>query len=98
MATKNVTLAIEEELLTQARELAERRGTTLNGMIRSYLLGEMDQAFRIARAREGLRDLMKRTRLEFEPGTDLKEISRRYEPNELHGHQRPTPGRRRHAG
>lgn len=33
----NVTLSIDEETLARARELAARRGTSLNGMIRAYL-------------------------------------------------------------
>ena len=33
----NVTLSIDDETLTRARELAARRGTSLNQMIRDYL-------------------------------------------------------------
>jgi hypothetical protein len=33
----NVTLSIDEETLARARELAVRRGTSLNQMIRDYL-------------------------------------------------------------
>ena len=33
----NVTLSIDEETLVRARELAARRGTSLNQMIRDYL-------------------------------------------------------------
>lgn len=33
----NVTLSIDDELLSRARELAGRRGTSLNQMIRDYL-------------------------------------------------------------
>ena len=33
----NVTLSIDDETLTRARELATRRGTSLNQMIRDYL-------------------------------------------------------------
>lgn len=33
----NVTLSIDEETLARARELATRRGTSLNQMIRDYL-------------------------------------------------------------
>jgi hypothetical protein len=34
----NVTLSIDEETLARARELASRRGTSLNQMIRDYLV------------------------------------------------------------
>ena len=33
----NVTLSIDDETLARARELAMRRGTSLNQMIRDYL-------------------------------------------------------------
>ena len=33
----NVTLSIDDEVLARARELASRRGTSLNQMIRDYL-------------------------------------------------------------
>jgi hypothetical protein len=33
----NVTLSIDEETLARARELAVRRGTSLNQMVRDYL-------------------------------------------------------------
>ena len=37
MCTMNVTLSIDDETLARARELATRRGTSLNQMIRDYL-------------------------------------------------------------
>ncbi|WP_133170099.1 hypothetical protein [Kumtagia ephedrae] len=55
---KNVTLAIDETLLEQARSLAEKRKTTLNAMVRSLLEHEVEQADRIAWAREGMRQLI----------------------------------------
>jgi hypothetical protein len=33
----NVTLSIDDDLLARSRELATRRGTSLNQMIRDYL-------------------------------------------------------------
>jgi hypothetical protein len=33
----NVTLSIDDEIVTRARDLANRRGTSLNQMIRDYL-------------------------------------------------------------
>jgi len=33
----NVTLSIEDQILARARTLAQRRGTSLNQMIRDYL-------------------------------------------------------------
>lgn len=34
---KNVTLSVEDRVLERAREVARRRGTTLNALIREYL-------------------------------------------------------------
>jgi len=55
---KNVTLAIDEKLLEQARALAERRKTSLNALVRSLLAHEVEQEDRIAWAREGMRKLI----------------------------------------
>ena len=55
---KNVTLAIDEKLLESARALAERRKTTLNAMVRMLLESEVEQADRIAWAKEGMRQLI----------------------------------------
>ena len=55
---KNVTLAIDETLLERARDLAGRRKTTLNAMVRSLLEHEVEQEDRIAWAKRGLKELM----------------------------------------
>lgn len=55
---KNITLAIEEELLKQARALAGRRHTSLNAIVRSLLSEEVERDRRVARAKEGLKRLM----------------------------------------
>lgn len=59
---KNVTLAIEETLLEQARGLAEKRRTSLNAMIRSLLAEEVEQEDRIAWAKAGMKRLMDEAR------------------------------------
>lgn len=64
---KNVTLAIDETLLEQARELAERRKTSLNAMVRSLLAHEVEQEDRIAFARAGMRKLMEESTLDMGP-------------------------------
>jgi hypothetical protein len=55
---KNITLAIEEGLLGQARGLAARRGTTLNALVRQMLTEAVDQERRIKDAKAGLKSLM----------------------------------------
>jgi hypothetical protein len=64
---KNVTLAIDHELLRKARALAAERGSTLNAMIRVLLAREVGQAERIARAKAGMRELMDKAPLHLGP-------------------------------
>jgi hypothetical protein len=57
-AMKNITLAIDEGVLSEARAYATARGTTVNALVREHLaqLGAEDK--RIEAARRGLRELM----------------------------------------
>jgi predicted transcriptional regulator len=55
---KNVTLAIDDDLLEKSRALAEKRGTTLNAMVRGLLSESVEQEDRIAWARAGMKKLM----------------------------------------
>lgn len=59
---KNVTLAIDETLLEQARTLAAKRKTTLNAMVRSLLENEVEQDDKIAWAKAGMKRLMEEAR------------------------------------
>ncbi len=59
---KNVTLAIDEQLIERARALAERRKTSLNALIRSLLAHEVEQDDRIAWAKAGMKRLMEEAR------------------------------------
>jgi uncharacterized protein DUF6364 len=59
---KNITLAIDETLLEQARSLAERRKTSLNALVRALLASEIEQEDRIATARRGMKRLMDESR------------------------------------
>jgi predicted transcriptional regulator len=89
---RNITLAIDEELLGKARGLAERRRTSLNAMVRSLLAQEVEQEDRIAWAREGMRHLMETSTLVIDPDVNVKELSRRYvqdRSDELHGYEHP---------
>jgi hypothetical protein len=67
---KNVTLAVDEKLLDKARSLAEKRKTSLNAMIRSLLVAEVEQEDRIAWARAGMKRLMEESPLDL--GSDFK--------------------------
>jgi hypothetical protein len=55
----NLTISIDDELLARARELARRRGVSLQELLRSLLRGLVGARPREAVARE-LMDLMER--------------------------------------
>jgi hypothetical protein len=55
---KNITLAIDEELLAKARALAIKQHTSLNAIVRSLLSHEVEQEDRTGRAKAGLKRLM----------------------------------------
>lgn len=54
---KNVTLAVEEEVLTAVRKYASARNTTVNGLVREYLTRLATQEDRAAKARTRLKEL-----------------------------------------
>jgi hypothetical protein len=52
MGTKNITLAIDEDLLDKARVLAAMRRTTVNAMVREFLAAETGEVCRDGRRAE----------------------------------------------
>ena len=52
--TKNITLAIDEDLLDRARVLAAMRRTSVNEMVRQYLARTVEEAKQRDEAREEL--------------------------------------------
>jgi hypothetical protein len=88
---KNITLAIEEELLEKARALASRRHTTLNAIVRSLLGHEVEQEDRIANAKLGFKRLMEESTLDMGPDYrwNRQEIYDEREDRLLSRHQRP---------
>lgn len=56
---KNITLALDEALLTQVREVAAERRTTLNGLVREFL---QDLAQRHDRTEAARRELLEMSR------------------------------------
>ncbi len=88
---KNVTLAIDETLLEQARSLAEKRKTSLNAMIRSLLAAEVEQEDRIAWAKAGMKRLMEQStgRLPEDYKWNRDEIYAEREDRMLSRHERP---------
>ncbi len=57
---RNVTLAVEEEVLREARVLAARRQTSINEMLRDYLVQLVGQENRRQAAWERIRPLVDR--------------------------------------
>jgi hypothetical protein len=62
--TKNITLAIDEAVLEEARVYAAKRNTSVNGLVRDFLEGIAKQEDRTERARRRLRELVDRSTLE----------------------------------
>jgi hypothetical protein len=54
---RNITLAIDEHVLDEVRQIAARNKTTVNGMVRAYLTTLASKESRTARARERLAEL-----------------------------------------
>ncbi len=63
----NLTLAIEEDVLLEARRLALERGTTVNKLVRDYLADLVRTRDRRAAARERLLAAMERGVVKAEP-------------------------------
>ena len=55
---KNITLAIDDQVLDQVRQIAARKKTTVNALVRDYLTRIASEESRIAEARKGLKELM----------------------------------------
>jgi len=60
---KNITLAIDEDVLERARLVAaEQKKTTVNAMVREFLADVAGRDERLEKAREGLRELMRNSK------------------------------------
>jgi hypothetical protein len=64
MTMKNITLAIDENVLDEVRVYAAKRNTSVNGLVRDFLNGIAEQEDKTVRARRRLRELMDRSTLE----------------------------------
>ena len=67
---KNITLAIDERVLTKVRRAAARKDTTVNALVRDYLTRLADQDDQAGKARQELVALAKRST--WDPGPDWK--------------------------
>jgi hypothetical protein len=64
---KNVTLAIEDEVLDRARSYAARNGTTLNALVRQHLEILADDEGRLTEAMRELRAISEQTQVSLGP-------------------------------
>ena len=83
---KNVTLAVEEDVLAAVRKYAAAHNTTVNGLVRDYLGKLAQQESRAAQARRELVELAKSSK--FDPGADWKwNREESYDRRMLSGHE-----------
>ena len=66
---KNVTLALDESLLREVRQIAADRSTSLNAMIRGFLEELAARESHAAQARKRIVELCRATRAEVGPRT-----------------------------
>lgn len=90
---KNITLAIDEEVLKGARRYATARDTTVNGLVREYLTRIATEDDRVAKARKELLKLAETSTARLGPGWkwNREEL---YDRPVLRGHKRPHLRRR----
>ena len=63
----NITLAIDEDLLSRARIFADRKGTTVNAIVREQLAADVNSEDRREQARKALIQLMETSTGQLEP-------------------------------
>ena len=84
---KNLTLAIEEDVLREARKYAAERETTVNALVREYLTGLVSQQERSREARRQLLALSESST--WDPGPGWKwNREELYDRGSLRGHER----------
>lgn len=66
---KNITLAIDEKVLAEARRYADEHDTTLNALVRGYLEPIADNRERVQQAMRELREMSDRSTAEVGPIT-----------------------------
>ncbi|MBN9307161.1 MAG: hypothetical protein BGO82_07500 [Devosia sp. 67-54] len=71
--TKNITLAVDEDVLDKVRVVAAEKKTTVNALVRNYLAGLATADNRAERARQRLLELIDRSQAEMGPVTWTKD-------------------------
>ncbi|NBC21825.1 MAG: hypothetical protein GVY06_12400 [Alphaproteobacteria bacterium] len=73
MGTRNITLAIDEDLLDKARVLAAMRRTTVNAMVREFLRHETEAERRHDETTAALLKLARESEANFGPGPFVRD-------------------------
>ncbi len=75
---KNVTIALDEAILRQARQIANERSTSLNALIRDFLEDLTERESYAVGARRRIADLCRLSEAEVgEPGWTREELHER---------------------
>ena len=64
---KNITLSVDDEILSEVRLIAARKKTTVNAMVREYLTRMASEESRIAEARKAMRELIDKSSARLGP-------------------------------
>jgi hypothetical protein len=70
---KNITLSVDDEVLAAVRRHAAERNSTVNALVREYLMNLAQHQDRARRARARLRQLSKQSPLRFGKKTWTRE-------------------------
>ncbi len=70
---RNLTLAIDDDILVAARRLALDQNTTVNRLVRDYLTGLTKSRDRRSAARDRIKQSMRQKRVEVGPRTWTRE-------------------------
>jgi hypothetical protein len=65
---KNITLAVEDEILDKVRVVAAEKKTTVNAMVRAFLADIASRDERREKARRELLELMRTSKARMRPG------------------------------
>jgi hypothetical protein len=82
---KNITLAVEDDVLAEARKYAAANDTTVNALVREYLGRIAQQESRAKKAREGLLKLAEESTLDL--GSWKWNREELYDRHGLSGHE-----------
>ena len=66
---RNITLAMDDEVLDRVRVIAAERKTTINGLVRDYLTRIAETEDRASRVADRIEVLRRKSRLEVGPIT-----------------------------